>query len=105
MKQYNSVIEALESLKQRGFIYDFNLDEKKVCAPDRKSSYTSEEFKIVEVYRFEGQTNPSESSVVYAIQSDKYNLKGFLVNAYGMYADTHSTELVSKMHVEHHEVI
>lgn len=105
MKQYNSIIEALENLKQRGFTYDFNIDEKKLCTPNKKDNYTSDEFKIVEVYRFEGMTSPSESSVVYAIQSKKHNLKGFLVNAYGMYADTHSTELVSKMQVEHHEVI
>jgi hypothetical protein len=104
MTQYDSIKEAIDGLKGRGFSYDFNLDERRLCNPAKTARFAPEEFKIVEVYRFEGMTNPSESSVVYAIESAKYKLKGYLVNAYGIYSDAHSTDLASKMEIEHHEV-
>ena len=53
-----------------------------------------ESFKIDAVYRFEGPTDPGDAMILYAISSPKYNLKGVLINAFGMYADadTASTE-------------
>lgn len=104
MKQYDTVIDAIDGLKKRGFAYDFNLDEKQLLTNDSKEKFTSDEFKIVEVYRFEGTSNPDESSIVYAIESAKYNLKGFRLNAYGIYADNNSTEIAKKMEIEHKEV-
>jgi len=104
MIQYDSINEAIEGLKSREFIYDFNLDVNCICAPAKTTKFSSQEFKIVEVYRFEGMTNPSESSIVYGIESAKYKLKGYLVNAYGIYSDARSAEFASKMEIEHHEV-
>jgi hypothetical protein len=36
-------------------------------------------------------------SILYAISSTQNNVKGLLVNAYGIYADTASTALVAKL--------
>ncbi len=44
-------------------------------------------FTIDAVYRFEGPTDPGDEMILYAISSRKYNLKGVLTNAFGMYAD------------------
>jgi hypothetical protein len=104
MKQYDSIKETIDDLKKRGFTYDFNLDKDHICSVGEQK-FTPEEFKIVEVHRLEGMTDPSESSVIYAIESVKHKLKGYLTNAYGIYADTHSTELASRMEIEHYEVI
>jgi hypothetical protein len=99
--KYDTVKEAVDDLIQRGFTYDFNVDEKKLCSrlPD-KGKFRPDEFKITEVHRFEGDSNPGDSSVVYAIQSEKYKVKGFAIAAFGMYADTHTTELLSKIEIE-----
>ncbi|MEP7254020.1 MAG: phosphoribosylpyrophosphate synthetase, partial [Ginsengibacter sp.] len=55
------------------------------------------EFEITEVYRFEGETNPSDEAVVYAVESKDEKMKGTLVNAYGVYADAMSDEMIKKL--------
>jgi hypothetical protein len=41
-------------------------------------------------------TDPADNSVVYAIESDN-GTKGVLVNAYGVYADTLSADMITKL--------
>ena len=55
--------------------------------------------KIDEHYRFEGDTDPADETIVYAISSGKYKLKGVLVNAFGVYSDSASNELIEKLKV------
>ena len=64
----------------------------------KKCRLRANEFEIDEVYRFEGDTDPGDENIVYAISSIKENIKGVLVNAYGVYSDTISAELVAKLH-------
>jgi hypothetical protein len=101
MNQYDNMTEAVKGLQERGYNYDFNLDSEKICAGAADGKFSPEEFKIVEFYRFEGPTDPSESSVVYAIESEKNKLKGYMVNAYGIYSDAHTDEFISKLDVVH----
>jgi len=104
MKQYDSVLDAINDLQKRGFTYDFNLDKDIINPILIKDSHSPEDIKIVEVYRFEGESDSSESAVVYALESEKFHLKGFMVNAYGIYSDAHSSALIAKLQVEHHEI-
>jgi hypothetical protein len=97
MQQYDTLIEALNDLKARGFVYDFNLAQEKLECKDLNLQLDPHHFDIAEMYRFEGMTNPDDSSVVYAIESDQ-GVKGVLVNAYGVYADTASDEVIAKLH-------
>lgn len=100
MKKYATLVEALDDLRNRGFTNDF----------DRKLNYLEcsrlqillhpDDFEIVEVYRFEGATDPDDSSVLYAIEG-KDGLKGVMVDAYGVYANPVSSELLAKLQVKH----
>ncbi len=101
LMKYDTVKEAVDDLMQRGFTYDFSVDEKKLFSrmPD-KDKFSPDEFKITEVHRFEGESNPGDSSAVYAIESEKYKVRGFVITAFGMYADTHITEILSKIEIE-----
>jgi hypothetical protein len=91
---YSTVSEALDELNKKGFIIDFNLEEN--CIVCNIGKFTPEEFEIVEVYRYEGDTDPADEATVYAIES-KSGIKGVLVTGYGMYGDTMSTELLHKL--------
>jgi hypothetical protein len=58
-----------------------------------------DDFEIVEHHRFEGETNPSDSSIIYAIESKDGAMKGVLVGAYGMYSEAASDGLIRKLQV------
>ena len=96
MITYDTVTEAVNGLKKRGFSLDFNLKENCLVCHERK--FNPEDFEIVEVYRFEGNTDPADEAIVYAIQSVDAT-KGVLVNGYGPSADTMSTEMAKKLQI------
>ncbi len=93
MYTYDTVSEAVNGLKARGFSADFNILENSLVGPDCK--FEAHEFEIVEIYRFEGDTDPADEAVVYAIESGS-GMKGVLVNGYGLSADEMGAELVKK---------
>lgn len=96
---YDTVSEAISDLSRRGYSSSFRLDtegDRLICSDSSRSLY-SEDFKIDAVYRFEGDTDPGDEMIVFAISSDKENLKGVVVNAYGTYADTDSSRIVQHL--------
>ena len=97
MKAYDTVTEALKDLKLRGFTTDFNIAFDKIMCSDNKICLNPNEFEIVETYRFEGDTDPGDENVVYAIKSKDGTLKGTMSSAFGMYAETVSNEMIQKL--------
>jgi len=100
MHSYDTVSEAVNGLKERGFTIDFNIEAEKLVCRKTPVALAPNEFEITEVYRFEGNTDPADEAVVYAIES-KHGQKGILVNAYGPDADAASSELVKKLKEKH----
>jgi hypothetical protein len=97
MHSYNSEIEAINDLRSRGYVSDFNLMSHSLYCPQLNVHVAPDEFEIAEVYRFEGESDPSDEVVVYAIRSTIRKLYGILINAYGIYAERSSDELVKKL--------
>ena len=99
MPQYDTLSEAVNGLKDRGFNLDFNLEAN--CIICQIDKFDPHDFEIVEFHRFEGNSDPADESIVYAIQS-KTGLKGILVNGYGISADAMSSDMVKKLQLERH---
>ena len=97
---YDTVTEAVRELKQRGYTKDFNLKENFIVCNDEKIH--PEDFEIVEVYRFEGETDPGDEAIVYAITSNKGD-RGVLVSGYGISADEMGAEMAKKLSMHLHE--
>ncbi|RTL60235.1 MAG: phosphoribosylpyrophosphate synthetase [Sphingobacteriales bacterium] len=101
MISYDTVSEAVNGLKQRGYNIDFNVEYDCIVCHETPLSLLPNEFEITEVHRFEGDTDPADEAVVYAIES-KHGEKGVLVNAFGIYSDSVSDELIEKLKMQHH---
>jgi hypothetical protein len=98
MFHYGSVSEAINNYRQQGFIIDFNLKENCIsCNGDDK--FKAEDFEIIDLYRYEGNSDPADEATVYAIQS-KSGLKGILVTGYGIYSDSDAAKTLSKLHYQ-----
>jgi hypothetical protein len=63
------------------------------------SAFKLTEFHVDEVHRFEGMTNPDDSSILMAIQSTS-GIKGILVDAYGVYAESLSPEMIERLTID-----
>jgi hypothetical protein len=100
MHAYDTMSEAVNDLKKRGYTLDFNLEEGKLICNKTPLALQPDEFEITEVYRFEGETDPADEAVVYAIES-RHGQKGVLVNGYGPSADALSDAMVKKLAIRH----
>jgi hypothetical protein len=97
MSNYDTLSAAVNSLNERGFTKDFNIAFDKLICHETNECLNPHEFEIMEVYRFEGETNPSDEAVVYAVESKDGTMKGTIVNAYGIYADPKSDEMIKML--------
>ena len=94
MPAYDTVSQAVNELKQRGYTLDFNLKSNSLECQGQK--FNPKDFEITEFHRFEGNSYPGDEAVVYAIES-RNGLKGVLVNAYGVYSEPLSDEMIKKL--------
>ncbi|MEO7264553.1 MAG: phosphoribosylpyrophosphate synthetase [Ferruginibacter sp.] len=97
MHSYDTVVGAINGLKQRGYSLDFNLAFDKLTCSDNDICLNPGDFEITEVYRFEGETNPSDEDVVYAVESKDQKIKGVVTSAFGIYADPLSSDMIKKL--------
>ena len=91
---YETVSEAIEELRTKGFTTDFNLKEN--CIVCHAGTFYPDDFEIVEVYRYEGASDPGDEATVYGIQS-RSGLKGILVMGDESTMDDMTEAMVKKL--------
>jgi hypothetical protein len=96
MTTYTTVTDLLKNLKEEGYVFDFNLKPDCIECKGPNIKLYPNDFVIDKFFRFEGASNPDDSSIVYAISS-KDGLKGTLIDAYGVYADSLTNDMIEKL--------
>lgn len=76
---------VLEKLRVRKFDNEFRMDQGGFSIGKGKI-YQPEDLKIIRTYRFEGDSDPSDSSIVYVIEAND-GLTGYTMDAYGAYSN------------------
>lgn len=100
MYTYDSLAEAINGLRKRGYTEDLNLKPNCLECASADLQLHPEHFTVDEYHRFEGASNPSDNSIVYAIHSND-GLKGILIDAYGVYSESLNEEMAKKLRVDH----
>lgn len=96
-EQYDSLLQAIEALRKQGYTEDLNLQSNCLDCGDNTMQLHPHDFDIDKVFRFYGPSDVDDESILYAISSEKYDLKGVLVNGYGVSSDTLTQEMVAKL--------
>ncbi|HWZ36227.1 MAG TPA: hypothetical protein VNW51_08720 [Mucilaginibacter sp.] len=98
MENYETLVDVTNDLMKRGYTANLSMEGHTIDDKSQDIHMTADDFEIDEFYRFEGASNPADTSIVYAVSSPKYNLKGIMVNAYGTYADDSPSAIEAKLH-------
>ena len=96
-EQYDTLLQAMEALRKQGYTEDFNLKANCLDCRDNTIQLHPDDFDIDKVFRFYGLSDVDDESILYAISSEKYDLKGLLVNGYGVTSDTLTQAMVEKL--------
>lgn len=101
MTTLSGVLEALRLKKQDN---EFEVTEKGFKSPAGKL-YQADDLKIIKTYRFEGESDPSDNTILYLIEAND-GLIGYNMDAYGVYANHPEdwyNEFIKKIPVQEHE--
>lgn len=95
-EKMDTLVECLNTLKDRGYEKEFKLDHHELCAIDGEHRYGPKDMKIVEHFRFEGESDPADMTVVYAVETTDGG-KGIIVDAFGTYSNPKLSEFIRKV--------
>jgi len=99
MKNFETLTEAITDLRKRGYVHDFNLHSEWIECQPLNLQLKPADFHVDEVHRFEGMNNPDDSAILFAVQSPA-GVKGILVDAYGAYAESLSSDMIKRLSID-----
>src|SRR5688572_22118555 len=82
----STMVSILDALTGNGYTTQFKATEGVLLSLLTNKEYKPDDVKINHFYRFEGESNPYDSSIVYAIETNTGE-KGTLIDSYGAYSD------------------
>jgi hypothetical protein len=86
-EEMTSMTTVEKKLNSEGYTHDFN---------DSARTYSPEEITIVDYFRFEGESNPDDMAILYAIEAQD-GIKGTISSAYGVYANEDVDQFILKV--------
>lgn len=89
--------ECMTSLKKHGFDQDFFVTESgDIKNYTSEKTWGAEEVKIENFYRFEGQSDPGDSSILYALETCD-GVKGMISHPYGADSDGNVEDFIKRV--------
>ena len=79
-------IDYIRALEKLGYTASYTCESGKITNLENKKEYGPGDLKLVEEFRFEGMSNPSDNSILYVIEG-KDGSKGTTLVAYGPNGD------------------
>lgn len=99
----NDLIPYMKSLSMlsnkmvlAGYDDDFKITDEGLKSLKTEKVYQPDEINVVNFFRFEGQSDPNDNTIMYVIETAD-GLKGTLVDAYGAYADRKLSDFMDQV--------
>lgn len=92
----NTLTYCLQLLSNEGFKTQFKAHRNGLESLETHTCYQPSDVKIVDFFRFEGESDPSDSGILYAIET-KSGEKGTLTDAYGAYQEVKVSDFIRQV--------
>lgn len=93
MKNYRETLsQVMNQLKEKGYNGNIPTDELNTLNPS--------EWVIDDIHRFEGNSNPADNSILYAISKKEGTQKMMLINAYGVDTEKNVTDFIENLNTK-----
>lgn len=102
-QDFGTLSETINRLVKLGYTHDFNIMDECIVCHKENITLSPDDFQIDHVYRFEGDSDPEYQSILYAISSTKFDVRGTLVNGYGTSSDEVTTKLIEKLNTHNNQ--
>jgi hypothetical protein len=96
MEEMKTLASCLNKITKDGYTENFKVVENGLQSLETEKLYKPDQIHIVNFFRFEGASDPSDSAILYVIETDD-GKKGSLTDAYGMYADPNIDKFIKEV--------
>ncbi len=95
-----TLVSVLEKLRKKNQDIEFTMTDEKFTA-GKNECYKPEELTIIKTYRFEGDSDPADSTILYLIEAEN-GLIGYSIDSYGAYSNHEPAydDFIKKIKVE-----
>ena len=99
-KNYMTTLsQTIPKLREKGYDKDFEMIEGGMLLKQTNEAFQPDELIIERVYRFEGESNPGDESILYGVKASN-GLKGIIIDAYGADDDDDLAGFLRKVKME-----
>ncbi len=100
--RYATLTEATNKLKDRGYTRSFEVNEKGNLQDEKGNRFFATQVQLEEFHRFEGMSDPGDTSIVYALKTDS-GVKGIIIDAYGADASKRTADFLNKIEQQQYQ--
>lgn len=87
---------VVDELGRRGYTEDFKAVEGGLLALGTGQRFEPKDLVIRGYYRFEGTSDPDDMAIAYAIET-RSGVRGTLIDAFGVYSDPTTSEVLKRI--------
>lgn len=95
----STLSQVIPALREKGYISDFELIEGGMLSKQTNEIFQPTDLIIERVYRFEGDSNPDDMSVLYGVKAMSGTM-GIIIDAYGTYDNDELGDFLRNVRVE-----
>lgn len=94
--QYSTLAEASTELKNRGFNANLKVNENEKLVDSNGNQFNPTEVTLVEFHRFEGMSDPADSTIIYAVETESGE-KGTVIDSFGADASEVTSDFMKQV--------
>ncbi len=95
-----TMVSCLARMQADGYSSQFKAVAQGLLSLSTQKTFTPDQVKITHYFRFEGESDPSDSAILYVIDAWDGE-KGTLVDGYGTESDGHTTTFIKQVEEMH----
>jgi hypothetical protein len=98
----DTLVDRMNSLKEKGYTTEFKVEQGQLMPIESHDGVGvgPEQVKVVQHYRFEGESDPGDMQVLYAIETSEGKC-GILTDGFGTYSNPEVSKFMGKVQEMH----
>lgn len=92
----NTLTSCVNKVVKDGYTDSFKVTRQGLYSCAKSKYYQPEDVRVINFYRFEGESDPADMSIMYVIETSD-GVKGTLIDAFGPYSDDSVTAFMKQV--------
>lgn len=92
----NTLTQLVNKMVKDGYADSFKVTTRGLYSCAKSRYYRPEQVRIINFYRFEGQSDPGDNTIMYVVETSD-GVRGTLIDAYGTYSDGSVNKFIAEV--------